>query len=67
MAYEKQTWVDGVTPLDAEHLNHMEQGIGQLSEPIVNNEFRTAQKRNRTRKALFLQASKHQIVVPSGS
>ena len=27
MAYEKQTWVDGVTPLDAEHLNHMEQGI----------------------------------------
>lgn len=31
MAYEKQTWVDGVTPLDAEHLNHMEQGISQLS------------------------------------
>ena len=27
MAYEKQTWVDGVTPLNAEHLNHMEQGI----------------------------------------
>ena len=27
MAYAKQTWVDGVTPLDAEHLNHMEQGI----------------------------------------
>ena len=27
MAYEKQTWVNGVTPLDAEHLNHMEQGI----------------------------------------
>ena len=31
MAYEKQTWVDGVTPLDAAHLNHMEQGISQLS------------------------------------
>ena len=31
MAYEKQTWVDGVTPLDAEHLNHMEQGISQFS------------------------------------
>ena len=29
MAYEKQTWVDGVTPLDAEHLNHMEQGISE--------------------------------------
>ena len=36
MAYEKQTWVDGVTPLDAEHLNHMEQGISQLSEEKVS-------------------------------
>ena len=36
MAYEKQTWVDGVTPLDAEHLNHMEQGISQLSEEIAS-------------------------------
>ena len=35
MAYQKQTWVDGVTPLDAEHLNHMEQGISQLSDEIV--------------------------------
>lgn len=36
MAYEKQTWVDSVTPLDAEHLNHMEQGISKLSEDIAN-------------------------------
>ena len=36
MAYKKQTWVDGVTPLDAAHLNHMEQGISQLSEEIAN-------------------------------
>lgn len=36
MAYQKQTWVDGVTPLDAEHLNHMEQGISQLSEEKVS-------------------------------
>ena len=35
MAYAKQTWVNGVTPLDADHLNHMEQGISQLSEEIV--------------------------------
>ena len=35
MAYAKQTWVDGVTPLDAEHLNHMEQGISQLSDEIA--------------------------------
>ena len=41
MAYEKQTWVDGVTPLDAEHLNHMEQGISQLSagEPGADYTF----------------------------
>ena len=38
MAYEKQTWVDGVTPLDAEHLNHMEQGISQLSEEMLTEE-----------------------------
>lgn len=34
MAYEKQTWVDGVTPLDAEHMNHMEQGISKLSAEV---------------------------------
>ena len=27
MPYTKQTWADHETPLDAEHLNHMEQGI----------------------------------------
>lgn len=27
MAYEKQIWVDNETPIDAEHLNHMEEGI----------------------------------------
>lgn len=27
MSYEKQTWVDGVSPLNAERLNHMEEGI----------------------------------------
>ena len=32
MAYEKQTWVDGETPLDAEHLNHMEQGIADADK-----------------------------------
>lgn len=36
MAYKKQTWVDGVTPLDAEHLNHVEEGISQLSEDKVS-------------------------------
>ena len=28
--------MNGVTPLDAEHLNHMEQGISQLSEKIAD-------------------------------
>ena len=36
MAYKKQTWVDFVTPLDAEHMNHIEDGIGSLSEEMVN-------------------------------
>ena len=31
MAYTKQTWVDGTTPIDAEHLNHMEDGIEAAS------------------------------------
>jgi hypothetical protein len=34
MAYKKQTWVDLETPLDAEHMNHIEDGIGSLSEEI---------------------------------
>lgn len=29
MAYEKQTWEDGVSPVNAERLNHMEEGIAQ--------------------------------------
>ena len=35
MAYEKQTWVNGVTPLDAEHLNHMEQGISEADGDML--------------------------------
>lgn len=34
MAYEKQHWIDGESPLNAERMNHMEDGIGQLSEEI---------------------------------
>lgn len=30
--YEKQVWVDGVTPADAEHFNHMEEGIAANAE-----------------------------------
>ena len=32
MAYEKQTWVDNETPIDAAHLNHMEDGIAKAHE-----------------------------------
>jgi hypothetical protein len=32
--YEKQTWVDGVTPADAEHFNHMENGIAANAETV---------------------------------
>lgn len=27
MTYSKQSWVDGQTPVDAEHMNHIEDGI----------------------------------------
>lgn len=37
MAYEKQTWVDLETPVDAEHLNHMEDGILANSEAAQQN------------------------------
>lgn len=32
--YVKQTWVDGQTPVDAEHLNHMEEGIAANAEAV---------------------------------
>lgn len=35
MSYEKQIWVDKVTPVDSEHLNHMEDGIDTLSKEIA--------------------------------
>lgn len=35
MAYVKQTWIDGQTPLDASHMNHIEDGVEQLSEEIT--------------------------------
>lgn len=41
MSYEKQTWIDGVSPLNAERLNHMEEGIfaahGSKNEPADND------------------------------
>lgn len=31
MTYEKQTWIDGATPLDAVHFNHIEEGVHETS------------------------------------
>ena len=31
MAYEKQTWEDGVSPVNAERLNHIEEGVAQAA------------------------------------
>lgn len=36
MSYEKQTWVDGVSPLNAERLNHMEEGIKTLDNGLLS-------------------------------
>ena len=42
--YAKQTWVDGVTPIDAEHLNHIEEGIEANSTNKLNKAGFTANK-----------------------
>ena len=43
MAYVKQTFVDNVTPLDAEHFNYMENGIATLdSEKLDKSELEAA-------------------------
>ncbi len=34
MAYQKQTWLDRVTPLDAQHMNFMENGIQAAHDEI---------------------------------
>lgn len=36
MAYEKQTWIDNETPVNAEHLNHIEEGVASLAEEMAN-------------------------------
>lgn len=36
MAYEKQTWINKQTPLDAEHMNHIEEGIAAAHEALAN-------------------------------
>ena len=36
MAYAKQAWVDGVTPVDAAHMNHLEDGIAAALPPVQN-------------------------------
>lgn len=35
MAYTKQTWVNGETPLDADHLNHVEAGIASMADELA--------------------------------
>nr|DAE35572.1 MAG TPA: hypothetical protein [Caudoviricetes sp.] len=38
MAYTKQTWVNNETPCDAEHMNHIEDGIGNS---LTNENIKT--------------------------
>lgn len=39
MAYNKTTWIDDVTPLDAEHLNNMEDGIEKMHKATINGKL----------------------------
>ena len=38
MAYEKQTWVDGVTVVTAKHMKHIEDGIVDIDERLAGLE-----------------------------
>lgn len=40
MSYEKQTWVDGFSPLNAERMNHMEDGIFASSAANITETVR---------------------------
>lgn len=40
MAYERQQWVDGMTPLDAAHMTHIEEGIEQVSMEVAGKQPR---------------------------
>lgn len=44
MAYEKTTWVDGETEIDAQKLNKMEQGIVEASKSSVVDTFNVEDK-----------------------
>lgn len=37
MEYTKQIWQDGVTPLDAQHMNYMEEGIAEANQTAESN------------------------------
>ena len=37
MGYVKQTWVDKETPLDAAHMNHIEEGLDAAHKAIEEN------------------------------
>lgn len=39
MAYNKTTWIDDVTPLNAENLNNMEDGIEKMHNATVNGKL----------------------------
>lgn len=39
MAYNKTTWIDDVTPLDAAHLNNIEDGIEKMHKVTINGKL----------------------------
>ena len=39
MSYTPTTWVDGETPVNAENLNHLEQGLSEIYTAMENGDF----------------------------
>ena len=66
MAYEKITWVSGTTPLSAENMNHMEEGIAASNEGVdkLNTDKSVAVTADTTKASFqILQAKKYGKIV----
>lgn len=55
MAYTKQTWVDNQTPADASHMNHIEEGIENVTSvaDVHTNSISTLQEKINNLEALY--------------
>lgn len=63
MSYEKQVWVDGESPLNAERMNHMEDGIAKSIS--YEAQTLTAAQKAQARNNIGAESSNGDITIPS--